>query len=514
MPEEHDWWTPEHPEDGLSWVDPNTAPRRRRRSALTRSTLRRARVHRRWALLGAGVVLIIVLVTQLGGGSTPVLGPPLPGLGHPARAGDPFAYDPAHEAAFARRAAIGNASVLFNKSPGGAVATAARVAHYRPLINAAVHGTGIDPNMLEGLVFLESAGDPNVVAGTDPSGAAGLTQILASTGQSLLGMHINLGASRRLTGKINAAGGEASGSPTVAALERSRAAIDDRFDPAKALAATVRYLQIARHDFGRIDLAFESYHMGIGNLQQVLSNYNGGNSVPYAQVYFDSSQARNPSTYALLASFGDDSSTYLWRLGAAVQIMQLYRSDRTALTRLAKLETSFASNALVLVPPDRFPPYSDPAALSAAYQQRQLLPLPRNPGRLWLGYSPTMGSEAKVLKVPVALYQGLRPAALDMLIELAARVRALSGVKAPLIVASTVADAHYEARLGFTDPPALTGYTFQIERHYAVGAQAVAFQAMLDRLQSLNLIAWVRGTSRIEITVSPEADKVINGGVR
>ena len=452
---------------------------------------------------------IAIYATTRGGGSPPVLGPPLPGLGHPARAGDPFAYRSGREAVFADRAAIGNAQVLFTKSPGGVIATAARVAGFRAAIDAATKGTPIDPNMLEGLVFLESGGEPNVIAGSDPVNAAGLTQILAATGQSLLGMHINLAQSRKLTGEINAAGNTG----TARRLERKRATIDDRFDPPKELAATVRYLEIARRDFGgRTDLAFESYHMGIGNLQHVLSDFGGGN-VPYAQVYFSSSPGENPNTYQLLQSFSDDSPTYLWRLLAAVQIMHLYRTDRAALEHLNALEIAFPSNALVLVPKDRYAPFGDPGALSAAYQNRTLLPLPRNAAKLGLAYSPQMGSLARQLRVPAALYRGLRPAAIDMLIELAARVRALSHVNAPLIVASTVIDAKYQSLLGYVDPPALTGYTFQIERHYASGPQAVAFQAMLDRLQSLNLIAWIRGTDTIEITVAPDADRVIAGGV-
>src|SRR5207302_4551255 len=90
-------------------------------------------------------------------------------------------------------------------SPGGVLATAARVASLRSLIDSATAGTGIGPDTLEGIVFLESAGRPNVIAGTDPADAAGLTQILAQTGQSLLGMHIDLARSRRLTAQINAA---------------------------------------------------------------------------------------------------------------------------------------------------------------------------------------------------------------------------------------------------------------------------------------------------------------------
>ena len=56
--------------------------------------------------------------------------------------------------------------MLFTKSPGGVIATAARVAVFRPLIDAAARGSGVDPNLLEGIVFVESAGRPYVVAGT------------------------------------------------------------------------------------------------------------------------------------------------------------------------------------------------------------------------------------------------------------------------------------------------------------------------------------------------------------
>jgi hypothetical protein len=252
--------------------------------------------------------------------------------------------------------------------------------------------------------------------------------------------------------------------------------------------------------------------MGIGNLQQVLSDYNGGHSVPYAQVYFDSAPDRNPATWRLLASFGDDSSTYYWRVLGALQLMKLYRSDRSALKRLNQLETGYPSNAEVLQPPDRTTSFPDPAALAAAYTRHTVIPLPRNAAKLGLAYAATMGSRARQLNVPASLYRGLRAPALDLLIELAARVRAISGARAPLIVTNTVADAKYEQRLGFDDPPALTGYTFQIARRYANHAQAVAFQAMLDRLQSLNLIAWIRGTSTIEITVAADADKLITQG--
>ncbi|MGI8428709.1 MAG: transglycosylase SLT domain-containing protein [Solirubrobacteraceae bacterium] len=467
----------------------------------------------RLALAGAvGVLLIAVIAAALGrGGSLPPR-LPLPGAGSAARPGDPFAYSAGRQREFEARASAGSAHVLFTKIPGGVIATAARVAAYRSAVKRAAAASSVDPDILEGIVYLESAGRPTAIAGADPSAAAGLTQILAETGQGLLGMHVDLAKSRALTAAIDSA--SALGHDAlVSRLQRQRAKIDDRFDPAKALAATVRYLELARQRFGRADLAVVSYHMGIGNLTQVLGDYDGGRAVPYAQVYFDSSPARNASTYKLLSSFGDDSSLYYWRVLGAVQIMRLYRSDRAALVRLTGLQTAEASQAEVLHPPDHTQSFNDPAALERGLRSATIRPLPSGVATLGLAYGASIGSLAGRLGVSATLYRGLRPAALGLLIELAARVRVLSGVSAPLTVQRAVTDKRYQRLLGGADPPASTGYTFQIARRYAGRGQALALQAMLDRLQALNLIAWTRGSSAIEITVASDAAGVIVNGV-
>jgi hypothetical protein len=470
------------------------------RAKTRRPTVRQRRA--RLALL-LGVVLVIAVALISGvGGSLPQ--PPRPQAAAGAGAGDPFGYVAAREQELIARAIAGNAHVLFAKSPGGVVATAARVAAYRPLINRATAGTGIDPSLLEALVFVESAGRPDVVAGTSAADAAGLTQILAETGQQLLGMHIDLPQSRRLTTQVGAVlDGERSG--RLAPLLARLAAADDRFNPAKELAATVRYLRLAEHQFGREDLAFESYHMGIGNLHQVLTDYNGGRSVPYVQLYFDTAPDHHRTAYNLLAGFGDDSSLYYWRLLGAVQIMRLYRTDRSALVRLASLQDASDSGAQVLHPPDRTQTFSSPGVLAAAYQDHKLVPLPSNAAELGLAVNPQMGSEAGKVSGTPALYRGLRPVALRLLIAMAARVRALSGGAEPLRVFSTVSDAQYERQAGVDFPAALNGYSFQISRRYANGAQAGAFQAVLDRLQALNLIAWAREPTVIDVTVASDA---------
>lgn len=463
----------------------------------------------RWTASAAAltVVMVVLVVTALqssGGIARPPAGAVLaaPAAGLPG-------YRPGADTELAERAAAGSAQALFVKSPGGVPATAARVAHFRPLIDAAVRGTGIPPALLEGLVFLESAGRPDVVAGGSVQDAAGLTQILPSTGTSVLGLRIDLARSGPLLAAAQAAQ-RAGASRRLARLNSHLARADQRFDPARALRATVRYLQIAQRDLGRLDLAVAAYHAGIGNVQTVLDDYDRGRPVSYAQLYFDTGPDHHPAAWRFLSQLGDDSSLYLWRVLEAERLMQMYRSRPGALRRLSSLETGYPSDALTLVPPSAGT-FSGPAALSTAYQSGELVPLPRDPGRLHLVYAPGMGALARPWRVPVSLYRGLRPAALDVLVHIAAAVHGLAGGR--LTVTSTVLDRRCQRHLGYVDPPGVTGFTFQILRHYSPARQAPALQFVLDRLQALDLIGWIRGSRTLEVTVAPNVARVLRTGL-
>jgi hypothetical protein len=464
----------------------------------------RARARRRLRLALAGVavavIVVVVLVVTLGGSS--LSGAPPAGNAPETGGGGLFHYDASKSAEYTARATAGNGQVLFSKSPGGAVATATRVAAFAPMIEHAVAGTNIPANVLEGLVFLESAGLPDAAVADNPSNAAGLTQILPSTATSLLHMHVDVAASRRLLAEIAGTHDAAK----LRSLQRQLQDADQRFDPAAALAGTVRLLQQFEAIFGgRLDLAVTAYHMGPGNLQQILSDYDGGQAVPYVQLYFDTAPDHASSAYRLLSGLGDDSSLYWWRVLGAEQIMHLYRTNRAALRRLQTLETSDPAGGSVLHPPGRAPRYPSPSALQAAYTSRRLVRLPRNAGALGLAYDPSIGSQASHVSAPRSLYEGLSPDAIKLLIRMAAAVRTLSAGQTPLHVASAVADGKYLAAQGAYDPMAQTGFGFQIARHYRSGAQAGAFQAVLDRLQSLNLIAWAPVGSVIEITAASDA---------
>jgi predicted small lipoprotein YifL len=355
---------------------------------------------------------IVVLALAGCGGSSPK---PNPDAGTIA---DPLAYDGTRQAEFEARATAGLTPVLVEKSPGGVVATARRVARWRPLIVRAARSGPVDADTLEALVFLESAGRQYAQAGS-LEGAAGLTQIVAQTATGLLGMHVDLPKARK--------------AKTARALRRA----DDRFVPAKALAATERYLRFAKGKLGRTDLAIASYHMGVGNLQRALSLY-GASDIPYAQLYFDSTPLTHAAAWRLLYSLGDDSSTYLWRVLAAKRLMALYRTDRPALA------TVIAGT----IPP----PPGPPRALTAGHGLRfpkgaQLLPRAAT-------VAETIGDD----------------------------VRRIAATE-PLTIRSA------------------SGHTFYVSRAYRSHRQAVAFQFMLDRLSALSLIDWGRRFDLIAVQV-------------
>src|SRR3954469_19359136 len=212
----------------------------------------------RWRLAGIGLVAVAAVALAavlLSRGDADVARTLTPGAGNTETTVDPIAWDADRKGELERRAAAGLAHVLYAKSPGGAVVSAARTATWRPLIDRVAKRAHLDPAMLEAIVMLESAGIPDAQASNDLEGAVGLTQILAETGQNLLGMHIDVRASKRLTRGIDRG-------HKVAAGLAVRRRVDERFDGPKALAATVRYLRIAKQRLARTDLAIAAYHMG------------------------------------------------------------------------------------------------------------------------------------------------------------------------------------------------------------------------------------------------------------
>ncbi len=467
-----------------------------------------------------------------------------------ADSSDPLAYDPDEQARFERDAAVGLEHVLFEKSPDGVVRSAERTTGYRSQIEAVAARYGTDPDLMEAMIFLESGGRSEVIAGTDPAAASGLTQIVASTGLDLLEMPIDLEASTHLSSRIFTAitrrsrleSGRADApakkmaelARQIGALRRleaqlraQRIEVDARFDPESALAGMGRYLEIAEQTFGRTDLAVQSYHMGIGNLTSVINRYlsPGDTSAPtadlvaandlsYARIYFNSSPLRNPNTWALLSGFADESLNYYWKVLAAERILALYRDDRSELDRLIALHGAKATAEEVFHPEDETEVFDDSEAIIDAYRRGDLVPIS---GGDAAGFrlANQLGELADQLGVDRELYRGLRPQALATLAYISGQTGAISGNRGSLIVTSAVRDRRYQEALLAINPEATpeyslhtTGWSFDILRRYDSTAQAQAFQFVLDRLRAYAIIDYAVEPTAIHITVSDRANRL------
>ena len=428
---------------------------------------------------------------------------------------DPFAWDQSRRSEFEARAATGSSHVIYELSPGGVVASAKRTAKFREKIEAAAVRHGVDPDTLEAIVFLESAGRPQVIAGPTPESAAGLAQIIPSTATELLGMRVDLARSIELTNAM----ANAESSKQYARLAAQRAAVDERFDVEAALDGAGRYLEIASKRFGADDLAIASYHMGIGNLETVLRAYAREDEGPiadvvsarglsYAQVYFDSSPFSHRAAYDLLTGFADESSEYPWKVEASREIMRLYRNDPERLAERAALATSKATLEELFHPESETEVFDDPDELEDALGDEELVALPFDPSLGWIP-GKQMGELAPKIDREPDLYRALRPEALATLSYLAGLVQRESKTQSPLVVTSTIRDRSYQDLLIASNPEATpeyslhtTGWAFDIKRDYASKDQAVAFQHAIDRLSALALIDYAVEPGAIHITVS------------
>lgn len=506
------------------------------------------------SVLFAGIAVAVVLAALLAGGSGEGTSQAqrIADLATAEGVDDPFAFEEERRDDFVERATLGYSHVLYEKSPGGILASARRTARWRPLIERAAAAHGTDPDAMEAMVLLESAGRPDVIAGDDSSVASGLAQIVASTGIDFLDMKIDLPRSKAITRRLaqtsrqierarrDARSNKAKvRSPALLKLRelarrqvelaRQRRRVDARFRPAAALDGMGRYLELASRRFGNDGLATESYHMGIGNLETAIGRYlgtdgSGGvvgglvaeNDLDYARLFFGSSPLEHAESWSLLSSLGDDSSTYLWRVLAAERVMRLYRDDPEELQRVAELQTAKSTQEEVFHPESETDVFEDPGQIQTARDAGDLEPLPRGED-LGFKIDKRMGVLAPDFGVKPGLYRALRPQALAALVYMSAKVRAINDGKGSLTVTSTVRDQAYQRQLLDIDPEATpnyslhtTGYSFDVLRQYTGDSQAEAFQFVLDRLRALNVIDYAVEPESIHITVSDGAQPLLD----
>jgi len=159
--------------------------------------------------------------------------------------------------------------------------------------------------------------------------------------------------------------------------------------------------------------------------------------------------------------------------------------------------------------------YTLPADLARAWDSGDIVTFPDEEAVTGLRRDRRMGELARRIDQPADRYRGLRRSALAMALYIGAQVRGISG-QSPLVVTSTVRDASYQHELVQRNSEATrryslhtTGWAFDVLRDYRSRRQAQAFQFVLDRLRSLNVIAWVREPRAIHITVSRDAEVLL-----
>jgi len=373
-------------------------------------------------------------------------------------------------------AAVGMSRRFFN---GGVFTTAAHVVQWRPQVVRAARAAGVDPNVLEAIVWVESSGRPDVTNGN----AVGLTQLDPWVARSM-GLHVDTRHATVLTRRIARSWRVAH----TRQLRRWRARYDERFAPANELRATAAYLAHARAVLGREDLAIEAYHLGIPKLR--------GTKASYAELYFHGGRV-------------DD---YALEVLAAERVLHLYRANRAALAFEAQQQSRKNSGEEYLHPLYRTHRYRSPGALLRAEQHRVLRMIPVQTGATHILIGGALGGEAHAFGRSRRLYRALRPAALDVLLYIGKRVHQLSGARKPLILTSAVRDLKYQRVLTHVNANAArsyslhtSGYAFDIARSYGSNRQAGAFQYVLDRLTAANAVAYIREAAAIHITVASDA---------
>ena len=379
-------------------------------------------------------------------------------------------------AALERDAAIGMGRPFFD---GAVFTTAARVAQWRPIVVRAARAAGVDPNLLEAIVFVESSGRADVTNGA----AAGLTQLKPAVARHF-GLHVSAGRAKVLSRRI----AHSWSAGHIRQLKHWRARYDERFAPAKELRASAAYLAAARTVLGHEDLAVQAYHVGISTLRDTRATY--------GELYFGSNRV-------------DD---YALKVFAAERVMNMWRHHRSALAFEAAQQARKNSAEEYLHPFASTHRFGSPSAILRAEQRHALKMIPVDTHETHVVISGTLGAEARNLGRSRRLYRALLPQALDVLMYIGRQVHELSGVRRPLIVTSAVRDNRYQRVLQHVNANAAhsyslhtTGYAFDIARAYGSGRQARAFQYVLDRLVAANAIAYIRESEAMHIAVAKDA---------
>jgi hypothetical protein len=327
-------------------------------------------------------------------------------------------------------------------------------------------------------------------------------------------------------------------------LLAKRRQVDERYDPAKAIAAQTRYLVRLTHRYGRVDWALQAYHGGEGGVANTVGRYLGdqrrlftctegairgtlasrGGTVTrtrpmltYTDLYFGATPRSHPDAFGYLYGRSDDHRYYWWKVLMAERAIALYRRDPKEFRRQwqalrpgQRMEVSWYPECDKLA-------FRDLADLRRAYGEKSLV---RPPADLY-ARGIALGNIAPLDAANADQYKGLRPQSMGALLQLAALYRQQGGGE-PLRVLSLTQTEAYAALLKarFPEPPPKkpidpadipidmhpTGLCFDLQRPSTAWNRKVleyALGLLFDRGEIYWLIETGRGPSRYHVCPCP-----------
>jgi len=326
--------------------------------------------------------------------------------------------------------------------------------------------------------------------------------------------------------------------------EAKRRQVDERYDPAKAIASQTRYLVRMARRYGSLDWVFQAYHGGEGGVRNTVSYYlgarwrqfgspegairgvlasRGGERVraplTFEDLYFKTTPLAQPAAFSYLYGRSDNHRYYWWKILAAERALDFYRRDPAKFREEWRALCPGQRLEVVWYPHSKELNYPDVAALKQAYAAGQLVHWPasaRSHGLVLDHIAPLDPANAYQ-------YKGLRPEGLGALFRVADLYLANGGSRMPLRLHSLVQTEEYRARLNAVHPPSWmrqptkpedipidlepTGLCFDIERPAAVWNRKV-LEYVLGWLADRNQIYWVeewgQGPARYHVCPSPD----------
>ena len=399
--------------------------------------LRRARLFVLVFVVAAGAALAGLAFT--GEDDPPSFGPVTLDPGEP----DPFAYEPGREEEFVERATAGHSHVLYAKSPGGVGGHRAPGGALAPARSRRPPAAS-RPGPARGDRVPRERRQPGGARERRPRGR-GRADPDPGRHRHEPARHAR-GRGRQRAADAADAAPRADARGCCASAARSTSASTR----ARRWRAPVRYLKLARERFGREDLAVVSYHMGMGNLENVLDAYGDDDGELGARLLRrDAAQppARLPAALRLRRRLRD---LPVARLRGAGDHAPLPRRTRPSCAAARRCRRPRPPPRRCSTRARRRRSSRRPTSSRTAYRVGRAAAVrgrPRDAAR-----PRRTGELAARLDAERRLYRGLRPEAYELAVYLAAGVRSVSGTRASLIVTSTVRDHRVPAPAGARQP--------------------------------------------------------------